>query len=204
MSENKNKEIKKISVKDFINKYNQLHSDELKDRMVKSLITRKYVPVLEKKLYLQVMLDNSIVDNNGQKYVDMFVNKINVTTAVLTLYTNLDLSNDNDKTKAFENYDLLAENDILNVLFNKIPESELTTILSINDQLLETFYNKNNSIHAFISEMVDRFSVTFGALANGSIKSLIGILDDEKKMNDIMNKLSNKDSIIQIAKKFVK
>lgn len=57
------------------------------------------------------MLDKTIVSGkNGIEYIDMFLSKINFTTAILLLYTKFNVSkNDDSETNAFQDYDLLIE-----------------------------------------------------------------------------------------------
>ena len=196
---------KNISVKEFVDNYKKLTLDTLKDNYIKSIIYRAYVPVLEKKLFLQVMFDNSLIGEESNRYVDAFLNQINTTIAILQLYTDLDMrKNEGDKSsKTFEIYDMLASNDLLNLIFNEIPSSELKSILAINEQISETFYNQNNSTEAFLAKLVDRFSNTFGAITNGSIVALLEVLNDEEKMNSIISKTKknvNFNDIIQIIK----
>lgn len=198
---------KKIDINEFVKKFNLNQTTiEYKTQLARSIITTKYVPILDKKIYLQVMLDNSINEYNGKKYIDMFVNKINFTTAVLSMYTCLDISNKGDKDAAFKNYDLLAKHDLINVIFNEIPESEMSTLLSINEQLIDTFNNKNNSIESYLDGLVKNFSVMFGTITDGSLKVLINLLSDEKKLDSLMNKLSkiDKSNIIHLIEKVLK
>ena len=196
---------KNISVKEFVDNYKKLTLDTLKDNYIKSIIYRTYVPVLEKKLFLQVMFDNSLIGEEPNRYVDTFLNQINTTIAILQLYTDLDMrKNEGDKSsKTFEIYDMLASNDLLNLIFNEIPSNQLKSILAINEQISETFYNQNNSTEAFLTKLVDRFSNTFGAITNGSIDALLEVLNDEEKINSIISKAKknvNFNDIIQIVK----
>ena len=198
-------ENKKITVSDFVKKYKQLSSDSLKERLIKSIITRTYVPVLEKKLFLQVMFDKSLVGEEPNRYVDMFLNSINITLAILGMYTKLNFEKtEENKTTMFEAYDMLAELDLLNVIFNEIPSSELTQISAINEQIMETYYNEHNSTQAFVTKLIDRFANTFGVLTKGSIDSLSEILNDEEKLNSVIDKLNKDNKLTQIAKRFMK
>ena len=198
-------ENKKITVSDFVKKYKQLSSDSLKERLIKSIIIRTYVPVLEKKLFLQVMFDKSLVGEEPNRHVDMFLNSINVTLAILGMYTKLNFEKtEENKTTMFEAYDMLAELDLLNIIFNEIPSSELTQISAINEQIMETYYNEHNSMQSFATKLVDRFANTFGVLTKGSIDSLSDILNDEEKLNSVIDKLNKDNKLTQIAKRFMK
>lgn len=198
-------ENKKITVSDFVKKYKQLSSDSLRERLIKSIIIRTYVPVLEKKLFLQVMFDKSLVGEESNRHVDMFLNSINVTLAILGMYTKLNFEKtEENKTTMFEAYDILAELDLLNIIFNEIPSSELTQISAINEQIMETYYNEHNSTQAFVTKLIDRFANTFGVLTKGSIDSLSEILNDEEKLNSVIDKLNKDNKLTQIAKRFMK
>lgn len=198
-------ENKKITVSDFVKKYKQLSSDSLKERLIKSIIIRTYVPVLEKKLFLQVMFDKSLVGEEPNRHVDMFLNSINVTLAILGMYTKLNFEKtEENKTTMFEAYDMLAELDLLNIIFNEIPSSELTQISAINEQIMETYYNEHNSMQSFATKLVDRFANTFGVLTKGSIDSLSDVLNDEEKLNSVIDKLNKDNKLTQIAKRFMK
>ena len=197
----------KISIADFVKKFNVNQMTEMyKSQLVRSIIRTKYVPIIDKKVYLQVMLDNSVNEYNGKKYIDMFVNNINFVTAVLSMYTNLDMSNKDDKNAAFKNYDMLAKYDLIEAIYKEIPESEMNTLLSINEQLIDTFNNKNNSIEAYIGNVLKDFSVMFGTITDGSLKALTELLSDEEKMDKLVEKLSkvDKSNVVQLLNKFVK
>jgi len=195
----------KISVQEFVNKYNKLSSNELKDKLVESLIYRKYVPILEKKIRLQHMFDKSIMGVESNKYVDVFVNKMNVTFTILDMYTNLSFNKENNsEDNLFNDYDMLAENDLLNVILRKIPEHELASLLTINDQIAQTFYNKYKSTEAYVSSLVDRFATVFGGIVNVNSEAILEILKDEEKINNITNKFSKFDKIANIFKNELK
>lgn len=195
------KERNKITVTEFVKKYNSLTSSELKFKYIESNVYRTYVPILEKKIWLQKMFDQSVVGEIGNQYIDMFVHKFNTTLTILEMYTNISFNKGVEETgtmNVYKDYDLLAENDLLNAVFAAIPKSELSNIIEINEQIIETFYNKHQSTKAYIAELVDKFSLTMGAITDTSIKALLEILNDEEKIKDIISKLPKLDSIEKI------
>lgn len=166
---------RKIDVPEFIRRYNLLKTDEQRDEFVKSIVWRTYCPVLEKKLVLQTILDNSIVTGeNGVKYIDMFLSKINMTNAILLLYTKLDvIKNAESKTNFFEDYDLLFENNLMNKICEIIGERELSEIMSINGLLMDNFHEENKNIEAYIAKYTEAFATTVGVFANEGISELM-------------------------------
>ena len=136
---------RKIDVPEFIRRYNLLKTDEQRDEFVRNIIWRTYCPVLEKKLVLQTILDKSIITGkNGVQYIDMFLSKINMTTTILILYTKLNIvKTDDSTTNAFQDYDLLFENGLLDQICAIVGEHELNELMTINGFLMDNFHDEN-------------------------------------------------------------
>mgnify|MGYP000955963243 FL=1 len=145
---------RKIDVPEFIRRYNLLKTDEQRDEFVRNIIWRTYCPVLEKKLVLQTILNKSITTGkNGVKYIDMFLSKINMTTTILILYTKLNIvKTDDSTTNAFQDYDLLFENGLLDQICAIVGEHELNELMTINGLLMDNFHEENKTIDAYIAK----------------------------------------------------
>lgn len=157
----------KINAKEFVCKFKELKTEEEKYNFVASVITRQYVPVLEKQLALQVMLDKSIVtDENHMKYIDMFLSKINLNLAIISLYTNIKCSTpQEDNRSPIDDYDDFRENNVINMICSFVPEAELTELSAIQNSLIETFYNRYSSTEAVINRLMNNLDIvlkTFG------------------------------------------
>lgn len=177
----------KVTVSEFVKKYNSFSSDTLRDKYLKEIVKRTYCPVLEKRAILGLMLDNSVNDGNV-RYIDMFVNRINFIAAIISLYTNIvPDKNEEGKSKSFEMYDLLVENNIFDKILNIIGERELGELTSINGVLLDTWHNKNSTTEAYISREVERVTTIFSSIAGSGLESLATVLSDDKKMDRILN-----------------
>lgn len=166
---------RKIDVPEFIRRYNLLKTDEQRDEFVKSTVWRTYCPVLEKKLVLQTILDKSITTGkNGVKYIDMFLSKINMTTTILILYTKLNIvKTDDSTTNAFQDYDLLFENGLLDQICAIVGEHELDELMTINGLLMDNFHEENKNIEAYIAKYTEAFATTIGVFANEGISELM-------------------------------
>lgn len=171
---------RKIDVPEFIRRYNLLKTDEQRDEFVKSTVWRTYCPVLEKKLVLQAILDNSIVEGpNKVKHVDYFLSKINMTNAILLLYTKLDvIKNAESKTSFFEDYDLLFENGLLDQVCAIVGEHELNELMTINGLLMDNFHEENKTIEAYIAKYTEAFATTVGVFANEGISELMKYINE--------------------------
>lgn len=166
---------RKIDVPEFIRRYNLLKTDEQRDEFVRNIIWRTYCPVLEKKLVLQTILDKSITTGkNGVKYIDMFLSKINMTTTILILYTKLNIvKTDDSTTNAFQDYDLLFENGLLDQICAIVGEHELNELMTINGLLMDNFHEENKNIEAYIAKYTEAFATTIGVFANEGISELM-------------------------------
>lgn len=178
---------RKLTVKEFCRRYDMLKTDEQKSNFVQSMVYRTYCPVLEKKVILQTMLDKTIVSGkNGVEYIDMFLSKINFTTAILLLYTKFNVSkNDDSETTAFQDYDLLIERGFLNVISAAIGEDELNELTTINGLLMDNFYAENKNLEAFIAKYTQAFATTFGMFADEGISELMKYI---KEYGDVLGK----------------
>lgn len=182
-------ETKKILVTDFVRKYNEVKSEDLKKKQVQGIIKRTYCPIIEKKMILDLMLEKSIVEDDVP-YIDLFTNKLNFYAAIISLYTYIIPEKDeNDKSKSFEMYDLLVENNIINAILEQIGERELGEFTSINGLILDNWYDKNTSTQAYVNSLVETASRKFGVVAGVGMEKLADVLSDEKKMDKIMSAL---------------
>lgn len=179
-------ETKKILVTDFVKKYNEVKSEDLKKKQIQGIIRRTYCPIIEKKVILDLMLEKSIVKDDTP-CIDMFTNKLNFYAAIISLYTYIVPEKDeNGISKSYEMYDLLVENNIMNTILEAIGERELGELTSINGLLLDTWHMKNTSSQAYINNLVETASHKFGVYAGAGMDKLADVLSDEKKMNKIM------------------
>jgi len=182
-------ETKKIIVTDFVKKYNEIKSADLKEKKVQGIIKRTYCPILEKKMILDLMLKKSVVEDDIP-HIDMLTNKLNFFSAIISLYTYIVPEKDEKGVvKSYEMYDLLVENNIMNVILETIGERELSELTSVNGLLLDTWHMKNTSTEAYINNFIDVASQKLGVYAGFGMDKLADVLSDEKKMNKIMTAL---------------
>lgn len=188
----------KISVKDFVKKYNDLTSDKLKEAQIDNIIKCHYAPVLRKKAAADLIVENSIQEKDGIEYIDSFLSQVGLMSAIVSLYTNLDCSGN-----VFDNYDLLMESGIYPVILYKIGEKDIKEFMNIFASAEETFL-RQQSFEAYIAKQVTRFGELVGALAGSSLESLTSVLNDEEKMKNVIGnlpKVENIESILKVLNK---
>lgn len=184
----------KIAVKDFVKKYNALTNDTLKEKQIDSIIKRHYVPVVEKRAAAEVIIEKSTQEKDGIEYIDSFLSKVGLMSAIISLYTNLDCNGN-----IFENYDLLMEDGIYPIIMYKIGEKDIKEFMSILASVEETFISQK-SFEAFVAKQVTRFGALFGQLAGSGLESLSTVLGDEEKMKQAVGKLPKLDNIEGLLK----
>ena len=189
-----------MKINECVENYSKLQSNAAKKAFIEKIVDNKYAPILTKRLVLESMLKKSIVtDNNGVRYIDMFVSQINFTCAVLALYTKLELPNtDEEETNIYEQYDLLVASDMLPQIMSAINQEELNRLISVNKQVMDNFYNKEKTTEAYISRTITQFTTVLGTMCNSGLEQISQIVDDEKKMKRLAKQF---EAMIEKAKK---
>ena len=179
MSENVER---KIDVKEFCRRFDMAKNDETKQKMLESIITRKYCPVLEKKVILQTMFDKTIVTSpNGVSHMDYFLSKVNMVTTTLILYTNIKVSKtDDSETTAFDDYDMLRQRNLMDMIWETIGKDELDELLSINGLIMNNYMEENKTTDAYVKKYVNAAVTTLGLFVSEGLQELISQVKGEK------------------------
>lgn len=177
---------KKMTVSEFIKKYTSLTGEQAKLGVVKSIMKRTYCPILEKRLILDLMAEKSVGEGKIP-YIDMVLNKLNVTMAVIALYTNLEVEKDEKGVpKTAEAYDMLRKTGAIGAIYDEIGEYELGELMMVNDNVLSTWHTKNTSTAAYISDLVEKVSMIFSTALGKEMKPIMDMFNGmsaEEKQN---------------------
>lgn len=168
-------------------------TESQKTGIVKKHVTKDYCPIGMKYAVLRDMQEKSVVeDNNGTKYLEMTLHRINYTLAIVILYTDLELLLKEDGTvDAFGSYDVLMSTQIMGYLLNLIGEVEYAELECINKSLMDTFDMKNNSFKSFMADIMQNMGVIIGTLANDGFGKFEEIVKDESKMKKFRKELDS-------------
>lgn len=182
---------KKITVKEFVDKYNTLLGTDEHEYYFKSIIRRTYAPILEKKVVLQTLLKKSILKNEYDvEYLDLFLSRVNTTIAILLLYTNLDIKkNDQSEENAFDDYDMLKESGLFDRICECIGEAEMTELGTINGLIIDTYLSQKQDPKYFISSNISRISRSLSPVLKSGFEQLAKVLNDNDKLEKISNKI---------------
>ena len=185
-----------MKILEFVERYNNMANQQLKDRFVKEKIKiTPYVSIIKKDAYAQLIVDKTTFeqeaydDNGTTKYRK--TDKINLNSvaqyvqfcrAVIELYTNLEI----EDGSFIKEYDALKSSGLLDILMvgsdkadPLIPMSELSefkTILTMKQS--DTQFNETTT-QAFISKQIGRIS----DLAIATLTPLMDVVS--KKLDEI-------------------
>ena len=183
----------RISVSTFVDRYKSLTSGQLKNKYINEHIKTTYAPLLSKTTILNMMNEKAVVDDGGVRYIDLLISKLNLTMAILVLYTDIEpdkKENEDGTTTAltWEAYDALKSNGLLDEITEAIGE-DIAELLSVQKNIMDTWYTKNNSTEAYIANIIETASQKLGTYAGFGMDKLADVLSDEKKMNKVIGAL---------------
>ncbi len=138
-SEQQVSEESKISVLDFIKKYNSMTSDKAKKTYLQRVVKGDdyYIPYTEKVVYARDILEIANFDKEGKVLFNGAKQYLLYICTVLTLYTMLDISH-KDFSVAF---DLLNQQNLIDVLLENMPDDK--TEFDVIFQLAQGDFEKN-------------------------------------------------------------
>lgn len=170
-----------IKVTDLINKLNERNSQNAKDAILKTIKFKNYVGFLTKETFAKQIINtahfvyppnvdviNTSVDElkNMEQIPSINHAKQYLFTAIMLvdLYTNIEL----DFSNAVNEYDMLAENGVIDYIISNIPDSEITEFKMLIDSQFNMFYEKYFSIKSYIdfklNELIDSFDGLFNVM----------------------------------------
>lgn len=191
---------------EFVERYNNMANQQLKDRFVKEKIKiTPYISIVKKDAYAQLIVNKTTFeqeayDDNGEtKYrktdkirINSVAQYIQFCRAVIELYTDLEI--DEDDKGFIKGYDALKSSGLLDILmvgsdnaYPLIPMSELNefkTILTMKQS--DTQFNETTT-QAFINKQIDRIS----DLANATLTPLMDVVKNkiDSLSNDELRKI---------------
>lgn len=193
MSKNK----KQYTVKEFCEKYNGTNVEQTKQAFIEKVMNPHYVSYEMKITICKKIIESSyykksndgikkLYINSPSKYMLYYLNLINQ-------YTNINI----DFSNALEDFNLLNECCLLDIIFSNIPERETKEFRMILDMVENDVLQNEYETHAFISNQVERFGELFAHIAKPAIDRLSDVLEnmDEKTIDKMIDKLKGLNSV---------
>lgn len=178
-----------MTIKEFVEKYNEIATDRLKeDYLNDNLHIKTYLPFLTKVTLADKLAKVTTLDKDtGNVNVKSDVNYLLFCRMIVEQYTDLQV-----ETEGFyEEYDLLNEFGLLDKIMQKIPEKEIAEFKMICDMKKDDLLQNKYENHAFIADQVDRFGTLIGVTLKPVLDKLATELEnmDDSKIEKLSNTL---------------
>lgn len=183
------KEKKEMTIKEFVEKYNAIATDRLKeDYLNDNLHIKTYLPFLTKVTLADKLAKVTTLDKDtGNVNIKSDVNYLLFCRMIVEQYTDLQV-----ETEGFyEEYDLLNESGLLNKIMQMIPEKEITEFKMICDMKKDDVIFNKSTPKAFINQQIERVSTILGVTLKPVLDKLATELEnmDEKDIDKFANKV---------------
>lgn len=158
-----------MELKEFIQKYDEfeINEDEAGARaLLLSVFEVEYIPILQKKLSVNTILEPCINVENGLVTVDRYLCHIYFQILLVLLYTTIELPEAKDKEEynLLYTYDALQSRGILDCLVSYIREDEYEELKRVAENYIKGWLDKNNLVYqlnTMIPDMIAQVIKTF-------------------------------------------
>ena len=182
------------SVKDFCKKYNEINIEQAKKALIEKAMNAHYVPYEMKITICEKIVESSYYKKNeDEKIKRLHINSpaqyMLYCLNLIKQYTNIKI----DFGKALEEFNLLNECGLLDVILSNIPERELKEFRMILDMVESDVLQNEYEIHSFVSNQVERFGELAGVVLKPAIEQLSKTMEnmDEKTIDKMVGKLKS-------------
>ena len=177
-----------MKIKDFVEKYNAIATDRLKeDYLNDNLHIKTYLPFLTKVTLADKLAKVTTLDKDTDNVnVKSDINYLLFCRMIVEQYTDLQV-----ETEGFyEEYDLLNESGLLDKIMQTIPEKEIAEFKMICDMKKSDLLQNKYENHAFIADQVDRFGMLIGVTLKPILEKISGQI--ENMSEEDVEKFANK------------
>lgn len=184
-----------MTVREFVEKYNKLTSEDLKGKLVESVIKHEYVPYEKKITICKKIVEASHYikkkDKNNKEmkklHIDSTANYMLYCLNLVNYYSSIDV----DFSNSLEEFNLLNGSECLNAIFSSISEREEKEFRMILDMIETDLMQNEYETHAFIRNQVERFGELIGVVVTPLFEQLTQSVNnmDEKTVNKLIKGL---------------
>ena len=161
-----------MKITDFIANYKnkkfmnaQRGVDERVEYLKKELEIKTYIPFADKRELCELVIETCCSkEDDGLIKVDSVARYIAFTISVIKKYTNLEFSSgEEDGYDSLDEYDMLCENGLLNLILAIIGD-EYATCNNILNMMMEDTIANNNTVEAVIGRALDKVGLSLDVL----------------------------------------
>lgn len=163
----------KKTIQEFVKSYNEITDDSLKDKMIESILDRRYLTFTEKIAIGRIMTEKAAVTYANVKTLNETTLYFNYQMSIIKYYTSLEFGTDR---KSFEDYDDLKSSGVMDAIVHNLSEShasELSEFTMIYNNEADAFKEREQGTRFLIAHLVEKFSNTI----NEGLKRLAGTVE---------------------------
>ena len=211
-----------MTIREFLDGYDKLASDNLKENFLNARITTEYIPftvkmsVCEKIAYATTHIDTGegtkykkaiLKENTNARYVLFTLN-------IIDLYTDIGIEWDNPDISITTQFEMLDKSGMIETIVSLVPEIEISKFENILQASVNDMLNYENSIINYLDVKFDSIGLVFEGLKDvlaESIQQAIGknldiemvkeLIDSLDKNKDNVDNMSDSDNIIDFKNK---
>lgn len=186
-----------MTVKEFVEKYKKNTSSDTINSIVKS----NYLPYAHKcnlcKRIIQATHYITTDDGTKEFNVDSTAKHMLFYLNIVDKYTNIDI----DFNKSVEEYDLLAQENLIESIKLALPDYEISELYNVLEMTERDVMTNEYEIHSFISRQTERFGNLLGISLSPILDKMTDVIEnlDAKKLANALEKI-DKRKIVKIFK----
>ena len=189
-----------MTVKNFIEEYIKNNDTSI----IKKHITYEYLPFVKKCNLCERIIKSTYYkkneDGTSKFYVDSVAKHMLFNLVVVDTYTDIDI----DFNRAADEYDLLEEHGLFELIASLISERELSELMNILDMKEKDVIANEYEPHAFISSQIERFGSLLGISLSPALEKLGGVIEelDAEKVAQVLEVIDkvDKNKIVKLFK----
>lgn len=169
-----------MKFEEFMELYDNFKETDERVIFVKEHIVKSYIPLEEKDVRSQIIINNSYYDENGNFKVNSTAKHMFTFLSIVDMYTDIDI-NFKDGLNEYNKLDAsMALDDIVSMIDEKdLNEFKIVLNMKCNDVITNEY-----EPHGYISKQVERFVELIGT----ALSPIIGKID-LNNLEDFLNQL---------------
>lgn len=157
---------------EFMELYDNFKETDKRVIFIKEHIVKSYIPLEEKDVRSQIIINNSYYDENGNFKVNSTAKHMFTFLSIVDMYTDIDI----DFKDGLNEYNKLDASMALDDIVSIIDEKDLNEFKIILNMKCNDMITNEYEPHSYINKQVERF----GELIGNVLKPVIDGLDVEK------------------------
>jgi len=176
---------KTYTVQEFVEKYDNRTSEELKQRLLETIQIKEYVPYVTKRLFAKTILDRAFY-RDGKIHRDSLMKQMLYVQALILMYTNIKI----DAEHLIDDYDSLDSRHIIGYILSRIPESELLMFEGMIQMMFEDAQFNEYEPHAYVTDQLTKFYPMISEKLNNLMDAITDALQklDPKMIKKFLEK----------------